>query len=223
MSQIFKDITDELKVFIKGNTFDAVIPPLIFIFIQNSFALITAISISLTLAFMLFLYRIYGKQKWQYSIGGLIGVFIASGFAFIAGNAKDYFLPELISGLFFSLLSLLTLIIKKPLAAWTSHLTRGWKREWYWRSDIRPAYQEVTVFWTIFLFLRLLALTYVYLNGNTFSLFLSNLILGFPTTLLVLIITYIYGIWRLSKLKGPSIDEFTNLTPPPWKGQKKGF
>ena len=223
MSQIIKDITDELKVFVKGNTFDAVIPPLLFIFLQNRFALIIAISISFLFSFLLFLYRIFRKQKWQYSIGGLIGVAIASAFAFIAGNAKDYFLPELVSGLFFSILSLLTLIIKKPLAAWTSHLSRGWNRVWYLRPDILPAYQEVTIFWTIFLFLRLGVLTYVYLNGNAFSLFLSNFILGFPTTLLVLIITYIYGIWRLSRLKGPSIDEFTHLVPPPWKGQKKGF
>jgi len=223
MSDLLKDIVDELKTFIKGNTFDVVVPPLLFIIINNFTSLYTAIIISLGVALCVVIIRVIRRQKWQYSVGGLIGILVASTFGIIAGNAKDYFLPELISALFFSLLSLVSLLIKKPLAAWTSHISRGWNREWYWRRDILPAYQEVTVFWTIFLFMRLLVLTYVYVNGSAVSLYLSNLILGFPMTIVVLVITYVYGIWRLKKLGGPGIDEFINDIPAPWHGQKKGF
>ena len=170
-----------------------------------------------------FFYRIVRKDRWQYAIAGLFGVAIASGFAYLAGNAKNYFLPGLISGLFFFLLSLGTLIIKKPLAAWVSHLSRGWRIDWFWRNDIKPAYQEVTYFWTAFFLIRLILLTLVYLRANSWMLFLSNIVLGFPTTILVLSLSYIYGIWRLTSLKGPGIDEFIAQTPPPWKGQQKGF
>jgi hypothetical protein len=152
-----------------------------------------------------------------------VGVIVAAGFAVIAGNAKDFFLPSLISGGFLLILCVMTLIIKKPLAAWVSHLTRGWTKSWFWRSDILPAYQEVTLFWSLFILIRLVILTSVYVVGETWLLFLSNSILGFPATLTVLILSYIYGIWRLKQLKGPGIDEYNANSLPPWRGQTKGF
>jgi len=42
-------------------------------------------------------------------------------------------------------------------------------------------------------------------------------------TIVILIISYLYGIWRLKKLGGPSVEEFLSNQPAPWKGQKKGF
>lgn len=54
-------------------------------------------------------------------------------------------------------------------------------------------------------------------------LFIINTLLGAPVTLIILSISYIYGIWRLRKLGGPSVDEFVNNEPKPWKGQTKGF
>lgn len=220
---VFMDLIGEIRSFVKGNTLDALIPSGLFIVLNNFFSLIVATLLPLILALVIFLIRIYKKQKWQYAIGGFIGVVIASSFALIAGNAKDYFLPDIISGIFFLVLCLVSIFIKKPLAAWVSHLTRGWKKEWFWRKDVFPAYQEVTIFWGVFLTIRLIILVLVYLNSDTLILFLSNVILGFPSTLLVLTISYIYGIWRLKSLQGPGIDEFINNTPKPWRGQKKGF
>lgn len=46
---------------------------------------------------------------------------------------------------------------------------------------------------------------------------------GLPATLIVLILTLIYGIWRLKNLGGPGIEEFRERKDPPWQGQKKGF
>ncbi|QLY40658.1 hypothetical protein HF295_07285 [Hujiaoplasma nucleasis] len=63
----------------------------------------------------------------------------------------------------------------------------------------------------------------MYFNSTLDELVIFNVILGFPVLIGVLTISYIYGITRLKKLKGPGIDEFRNQTPPPWKGQRKGF
>ena len=41
--------------------------------------------------------------------------------------------------------------------------------------------------------------------------------------LIVMSISYIYGIIRLKQLKGPSVDEFKNKSEKPFKGQTKGF
>ncbi len=113
--------------------------------------------------------------------------------------------------------------MKKPLAAWMSHLTRGWTLEWFWRKDVRPAYTEVTIFWGGFFSFRLLIEIYLLLRGNVIQLFWSKTLLGLPAIVVVLIITYIYGIWRLHQLGGPGIEEFTKGKEPPWKGQNRGF
>ena len=223
MKSILKDVLSEVKAFVKGNTLDALLPPLIFIMMSNFLSVEIASISAIGVALLTFLYRLLKRQSGVYAIGGLIGVVLASGFALLAGNAKDYFLPDLIGGAFLLLLCLLSLIFKKPLAAWVSHLTRGWTRSWFWREDILPAYQEVTMFWSLFIFIRLLILLSVYFSGEAWLLFFSNILLGFPATLLVLMLSYIYGIWRLKKLKGPGVDEYNNKALPPWRGQTKGF
>lgn len=47
--------------------------------------------------------------------------------------------------------------------------------------------------------------------------------LGLPVTISVLVLSYIYGVWRLKKLGGPGIEEYRKKSPRPWKGQMKGF
>jgi hypothetical protein len=48
-------------------------------------------------------------------------------------------------------------------------------------------------------------------------------LLGWHFTVILLVISYLYGLWRLSQLKGPSIEEFKAGKQPPWQGQKRGF
>jgi len=39
----------------------------------------------------------------------------------------------------------------------------------------------------------------------------------------LLVISYLYGTWRLRHLKGPSVEEFKAGAEPPWTGQRRGF
>ncbi len=44
--------------------------------------------------------------------------------------------------------------------------------------------------------------------GDVDSLGLVRLFLGWPFTVVLLIFTYLYGLWRLRNLGGPSVEEF---------------
>jgi UPF0716 family protein affecting phage T7 exclusion len=46
---------------------------------------------------------------------------------------------------------------------------------------------------------------------------------GWPATMVLLVLSYLYGTWRLRHLGGPSVDEFRNDVQPPWAGQQRGF
>lgn len=221
--KLIKEIVEELKSVISGKTFDAILPPTIYVIANNIFDLLTGIILAVFVALVLAFYRFRKKETWQYAFGGFLGVIIASGFAFFAGSAENYFLPDAITSGFILLLVIGSLVMKKPLAAWVSHITRGWKLEWFWRKDVKPAYTAVTIFWGIFFAFRLAVEVYLLMKGNVTQLFWSKTLLGLPAIVIVLIITYVFGIWRLHQLGGPGVDEFEKDKEPPWEGQKRGF
>lgn len=220
---MLKDIKDELMQFLSGKTVDALIPPIIYVLLNNFTSLKTAVIGALTIAVILAVFRLFKKESMLYALGGILGVAIASGFALFSDNAANYFLPKILGsgGLFFLLL--LSLFIGKPAAAILSHLSRGWSFAWFLRADIKPAYREVTFAWTVLVFIRFVLQVVLYRRGDLSELGWASILLGFPATLTVLIFTLIYGVWRLKKLGGPGIHEFEAGKKAPWEGQKKGF
>lgn len=218
-----KEIMEEMKLVLSGKSFDAVLPPLIFVLVNGFYGLNAAIIFSVGVALLFCIIRLIAKQPFYYAAGGLLGVLIASGFAYFAGNASNYFIPKIVSSAFIFIVSLVSLLMGKPLAAWTSHLTRGWDLEWYWRKDVKPAYREVTWLWAFFFLIRLALQTSLFLSGNILGLTWVNTLLGLPVSIIGLVLSYIYGSWRLRTLNGPSVEEYLAGKEPPWEGQTRGF
>ncbi len=223
MNNKVKELLEELKTVTSGKTFDALLPPLVFVVINSIFNLNIAVASALGLALIFCVIRLLRRQAWQYALGGLLGVSLASGLAYLTRSAVSYFIPAIISSGLLLVLALGSILVKKPLAAWASHLTRGWPLEWFWRKDIKPAYLEVTWFWAALIAMRLVAQLILFQSGDAARLAWINTLLGWPVIFVVLIITYIYGIWRLRRLGGPGVDEFQAGKEPPWEGQKRGF
>ncbi|PLX34741.1 MAG: hypothetical protein C0604_01050 [Clostridiales bacterium] len=217
------EIIEELKTVLTGKTLDALVPPIVFIFANGLYGINWASILAICSAVLIGIARLVLRQTWKYAFGGLIGVSVAAGFSYIAGNAANYYIPKIIGSVSFIVAAGTSLIIKKPLAAWVSHLSRGWDLNWFWRSDVRPAYTEVTIFWTLFFALRLFIQLFLFLRGDVAGLFLVNTILSMPANVIVLVLSYIYGIWRLRSLGGPGVEEFEKDVEPPWKGQTRGF
>ncbi|WP_414839381.1 DUF3159 domain-containing protein [Carnobacterium sp. TMP28] len=223
MKQTVKDTLEELKQFMSGKTIDTIIPPIIYVIGNNLFGLKIGVILALSVAFIFALLRLLKKENILYALGGIGGVALASGFALIADNAANYFLPKIIGSGALFLISTLSILVGKPLAAILSHVSRGWSFDWFLRKDIKPAYREVTIVWAILFLVRMLLQLFLYNRGNLTELGWASILLGFPATLTVLVLTLIYGGWRLRMLGGPSIEEFQEGKNPPWEGQKKGF
>ncbi len=220
---LVKELFEEFKTVTSGKTFDALLPPLVFLVINSFFGLNPAVILSLGLAALLGSIRLLRNQTWYYALGGLLAVAAASGLAILTRSAAGYFIPSLISSTFLLLLAVSSLLAGKPLAAWASHLTRGWPVEWFWRQDIKPAYREVTIVWSVFFALRLIIQIILFRAGDAARLGWTSTLLGWPVTVVVLVFSYIYGIWRLRSLGGPGVQEFQAGKEPPWEGQKRGF
>lgn len=208
---------------LSGATVDALLPPIIFAIVNAQFGLAPGAIAAISLSLILVIIRLVKKQRWLYALAGLLLVGVASGLSLLTQNATNYFIPAIAASLLLTLAAIISNLINKPLAAWASHLTRGWPLDWFWRVDIKPAYKEVTWAWAVFFLLRLTLQVYLFTKGQVEALAWTETLLGWPVTILILAGSYIYGIWRLRKLSGPGVEEYQEGKAPPWKGQTRGF
>lgn len=219
-----RELLDEFRT-VAGNVglLDTIIPPVLFLALNGWMSFQAAMVGSLGLAVLIAVLRLSRKQSLFYALAGMSSVGLAIALAYLLGRSEGYFLPDIVnSGLVIGL-SVVSLTIHKPMVAWTSFLARRWPLDWYWHELVRPAYTEVTLAWIIFFALRLFWQVTLFRGNNIGQLALVNTLSGWPATIILLIVSYLYGTWRLANLGGPSVEEFRNHVPPPWQSQRRGF
>ena len=220
----WRELLEEFRLVLgSGSLLDAILPPVIFLLINSLLGFQAAMWTSLGLAVLIAGLRLRRKQSLLYALAGIGSVGLAILIVWLLGRAEGYFIPNLVSGGMTFALALVSLLIRRPFVAWTSFIARRWPLEWYWHPRVRPAYSEVTIVWTVFFAARLLWQLSLFQAQAADQLAWVNALLGWPALIILLVFSYLYGTWRLGNLKGPSVEEFKNQTPPPWQGQKRGF
>jgi hypothetical protein len=207
----------------KVGLLDTILPPVLFLLLNNLAGFPVAMIGALVTSAFIAIFRITRQQSLLYALAGIASVGLAIAIALLMGRSEGYFLPGIVNGGITIALALVSVLIRKPMVAWTSYLARRWPLDWYWHAQVRPAYTEVTFAWILFIALRLLWQVALFQGNDVSQLVLFNALTGWPATILLLILSYLYGTWRLSKLGGPSVTEFRDKVPPPWVGQRQGF
>jgi len=219
-----RELLEELRSVTNGvGLLDTILPPVLFLLLNGLAGFQAAMYGAIGTALMIAILRLRRKQSLMYAIAGMGSVALAIALALLLGRSEGYFLPGIVNGGITIALALVSLLIRKPMVAWTSYLARRWPLEWYWHTQVRPAYTEVTLIWTLFFVLRLWWQVALFQGQNTSQLALVNALTGWPATVVLLIISYLYGTWRLGQLQGPSVEEFRAGVPAPWQGQRRGF
>ena len=219
-----RELLEELRAVTgKVGLLDTILPPLLFLLLNGlagfTAAMIGALGLSLVIAVL----RLRRRQSLLYALAGLGSVGLAIGLALLLGRSEGFFLPGIVNGGLTVALALVSLFIRKPMVAWTSYLARRWPLDWYWHEKVRPAYTEVTAAWLLYFALKLFWQVTLFQNNAVNQLAFVNALTGWPATVLLLIVSYLYGTWRLARLGGPSVEEFRNGAPAPWSGQRRGF
>ena len=219
-----RELLDELRTVV-GNVglLDMILPPVLFLMLNGLAGFNVAMIGALGTDFLIAVLRLRRKQSLIFSLGGMASVGLAIALAYLLGRSEGYFLPGIVNGVLVIALAVVSLAIGKPMVAWTSYLARRWPLDWYWHTRVRPAYTEVTLVWIVFFALRLFLQVMLYQGRNVSQLALVNALTGWPATIVLLIVSYLYGTWRLTTLNGPSVEEFRNNIPEPWQGQQRGF
>lgn len=207
----------------KVGLLDTVLPPVLFLLLNGLAGFTAAMTGALGLSVLIAVLRLRRGQSLVYALGGMGSVGLAVALALLLGRSEGFFLPGIVNGGLTVALALVSLLIRKPMVAWTSYLARRWPLDWYWHERVRPAYTEVTVVWLAFFAVRLLWQVTLYQNNNVDQLAFVNTLTGWPAIIALLVFSYLYGTWRLARLGGPSVEEFRNGAPAPWSGQRRGF
>jgi hypothetical protein len=220
-----RELAEEFrKVFAgRGNLIDSILPPLIFFIVNAVWGLDYALWGAIGVALLFTVFRLIKRQPLRYALGGIGGVLLAVALVKLLGRAEGFFLPGILTTAVTVLLILISLIARRPLVAWTSFIARRWPLEWYWHPQVRPAYAEVTWAWLLFFALKLLLQWLLFRGESAELLGLIQFIMGWPATIVLLVVSYLYGLWRLRNLQGPSVEEFKEGSQPPWEGQRQGF
>ena len=222
----FSELRDELKLVFSGRgagILDALLPFLVFFIASRLASLTLALAFSAGAALLILLWRLVKKQSPGFALGGLGTALLAALLAYLGETDGGYFLPGFISGALTVLACFVSVILKHPIAAYSSHLTRRWPLPWYWHGQVRPAYSEVSIIWGAAFALRLALELMIFFRGNIYTLAIVRFLMGWPYTVLILVASYLFGQKRLRALQGPGVEEFKAGARPPWEGQLKGF
>lgn len=223
MHSKLRELQDEFRSVLGSRLPDVIFPPLVFLLANALWGLNAAMGVALGLAAIIGVFRWRRGESLRYALAGVGSVLLAIGLAWGLGRAEGYFLPGLVNGALTVALCVISLLVKRPLTAWSSFIARRWPLDWYWHSRVRPAYTETTLLWLAFFGGRLWWQVTLYQSAATDSLAWVQTLTGWPALIVLLIVTYLYGSWRLRQLGGPSVEEFKQGTAPPWRGQQRGF
>ena len=202
MSRV-QELLEELKSVLSGRSrrlLDSFLPLVVFLVVTPIAGFNLALWTAGGVAALFAAYRLLRQESLVYALGGLGGVALAGVFAIVSGSGRGFFLPGLISGGITVILCVVSVAINRPVVAWTSMIVRRWPRDWYWHPQVLPAYNEVTIGWGVAFAARLVIELYLFYQVELGILGVARILLGWPFTITLLVVTYLYGIWRLRKL-----------------------
>jgi hypothetical protein len=220
------EVREELRSVLSGRgarLLDSFLPPVVFLILNFIAGVNVALWGALAVAALFAVTRIARRENLAHALGGLGGTLLAAVFVKLSGSGSGYFLPGFVSGAVTVVLCVVSVAFNRPLVAWTSFVARRWPLAWYWHPQVLPAYNEVTILWAVAFAARLMLEFRLYQQDALGALGTVRILLGWPFIIALLIVSYLYGLWRLGKLGGPSVEEFKAVKAPPWEGQKRGF
>jgi len=222
---VLADLKSDLREFgdRTGSWFDAFIAPLVFVIVNSLAGARPAAAAAIAMALALVLWRVVRRQPIRYAIAGVGGTLVAAGLAAYSDRGEAYFLPGVVTSAAYSLVFFASVFWGKPAVAWASLWTRRFPKDWYWHPRVRPAYTEATVMWGAFFFARAGFLGRAVANERVVEAATIRILAGWPAIVGLILLTQVYGRWRLRRLAGPSTDEFEEGVAPPWLGHSGGF
>ena len=148
-------------------------------------------------------WRIARKQPLQPAVSGLFGVGIAAFIAYRTGEARGFYLPDLIYSAVLGLAFLVSVLVRWPLAGVIWHGINGDGQSWRRDPRLLRAYTWASLLWTLVFAARLVVQGLLYNADATTWLGIARLAMGYPLVGVALLGT-IWAVSRARRLPHPA-------------------
>ncbi len=136
------------------------------------------------------LIRIVRKGSLQFILSGVIGVAVSAWLVARTGNAKDYFVPGLITNVLWGLAYLVSVFVRYPLIGVLVGALEGHPLKWVRDLELRKVAGTATLLFAGLFAVRLAVELPLYYSGALNALGAAKLILGWPPYVLVVWLDY---------------------------------
>jgi uncharacterized protein DUF3159 len=167
------------------------LPVLVFVPISSLFGLVPAIISALVIAALILIWRLVRKESVQPAISGFMGVGICALIAYIVGESKGYFLYGIWMSLFWAVVFLASVVIRRPIVgyiwSWVNGHDRGWR-------NVRRAvlvFDIATITWVLVFASRFVVQRHLYDADQTGWLAAARIGMGWPLTAVAALATYL--------------------------------
>jgi len=123
-----RELTEEFRSVVAGRAgvVDTLLPPAAFLLVNAVLGFQAAMAAAVITAGVVAVIRWRRGQTLLYAVGGLAGALLAYLVADLSGRAEGFFLPGMFGGMLTLLACLVSLLARRPLVAWASHIARRW-------------------------------------------------------------------------------------------------
>lgn len=167
------------------------LPVLVFVPVSSVFGLVPAIVAALVVAALILVWRLARKESVQPAVSGFIGVGICALIAYVVGESKGYFLYGIWMSLFWAVVFLASVLIRRPLVgyiwSWVNGHDRGWR-------NVRRAvlvFDIATITWVLVFASRFVVQRHLYDADQTGWLAAARIGMGWPLTAVAALATYL--------------------------------
>lgn len=173
----------------------AALPVTTFAITSSALGLMPAIAAALIAASGVLTWQLLRRESVRPSVAGFVGVVVCVGFAFVTGQAKDFYLPGIGMYLGLAIAFTASVVVRRPLIGVVWAWATGRDGTWRQTPRVRLAFDLATVGMAVASWSRFLVQYYLYDTDQAALLAVTRIAMGWPvfvltTTLILLAIRY---------------------------------
>jgi Protein of unknown function (DUF3159) len=156
------------------------VPVTVFAATSALFDLETAIVAAFAVAALVLLWQLLRRESIRPALFGFGGVALGAGWAFVTGQAKDFYLPGIWMYLLLAIVFTVSVLIRRPLVgvgwAWVTGRDDSWRRD----RRVRLIFDLVTAMMALVSWARFFVQYYLYDTDQAGLLAVARIAMGWP-------------------------------------------
>lgn len=174
------------------------LPIVAFVAANAALGLTPAVIIAIVVALAVTGIRLLRKESLQPAFSGVLGVLVAGGVAAWTGSANGFFLVGIWSNLLLAIVTVATLLARRPLTGLAWNAMHGGGHPWREDDKVLRAHYLATGALAVIFTARFIVQEWLYLNDSTGWLATAKLTMGTPLLGVALLVVF-WAFRRTSK------------------------